>query len=190
MEPFREYLRQFPGYTDRAFEGAAPRVVEERFDKGELLLRLGSTSDRIAFIEQGLFRQYYLLDGKEVTTCFCRERTLTCSYRSLITQQPSELAIEALEESNVLSLGYQDLQALYDLDPFWQQVGRMAAEQEYLVRDHHTRFLQDLSAAERYEHILREEPHLLQRVSLQHLASYIQVAPETLSRVRKQAARS
>lgn len=186
MESFRDYLRQFPGYTDRAFERAAPLLFEEQFGKGDFLLRMGRTSDRIAFIQQGLFRQYYLLDGKEVTMCFCREYTLTCSYRSLITQQPSELGIEALEKSRVLSLRYRDLQALYGLDAFWQQVGRMAAEQEYVVRDHHTHFLQDLSAAERYAHILQEERSLLQRVSLQHLASYLQVAPETLSRVRKQ----
>ncbi|GAB5536367.1 MAG: Crp/Fnr family transcriptional regulator [Rubricoccaceae bacterium] len=190
MESFREYLRQFPGYTDLAFERVAPQIVEERIGKGEALLRLGATSDRISFIQQGLFRQVYLIDGKEVTTCFCREHTLTCSYRSLITQQPSELAIEALEESQVLSLMHRDLQALYDQDPFWQQVGRMAAEQEVMVRERHLHFVQDLSAADRYEHILREERDLLQRVSLQHLASYMQVAPETLSRVRKQAVRS
>ncbi|MEM1114947.1 MAG: Crp/Fnr family transcriptional regulator [Bacteroidota bacterium] len=190
MDPFRAYLRQFPGYTEASLERAAERATAERFDAGEFLLRMGRTSDRIAFIRRGLFRQYYVVDGKEVTACFCREGTLTCSYQSLITQQPSDLAIEALEESDVLSLGYRDLQALYDADPFWQQVGRMAAEQEYVVRERHARFLQDLSAAERYAAVLRDEPDLLQRVSLQHLASYLQVAPETLSRVRKQAVRS
>jgi len=190
MDSFREYLSQFPGYTDQAFERAAPWISEERVGSGALFLSMGRTSDRIAFIQEGLFRQYYLLDGKEVTTCFCREHTLTCSYKSLITQQPSELAIEALEESRILALRYSDLQALYTEDPFWQQVGRMTSEQEYMVSERHIRFLKDLSAMERYEYILRNERDLLQRVSLQHLASYMQVTPETLSRVRRQVVRS
>ena len=190
MESFRDYLRQFPGYTDAAFELAAPRITKAHVQRGEFLLDLGRTSGHIAFIQEGLFRQYYLNDGKEVTTCFCREGELTCSYRSLITQQPSDLAIEALEDSRVWRLAYRDLQALYTLDPFWQRVGRLASEQEYLVREHHARFLQDLSARERYERVLRDQPDLLQRVSLQHLASYLQVAPETLSRIRNEAFRS
>jgi len=190
MEAFNKYLQQFPHYTPSAFENAFPFLSEKIVKSGDYLLQQGKTARNIAFIESGLLRQYYLNDGKQITSCFCRENSITTSYKSLITQQESDLAIEAIEESKLIILSYESLQKLFKKDLFWQQVGRLAAENEFIISESHSRFLKDLSATDRYLQILNNEKELLQRLPLNLLASYLQIAPETLSRIRNKISRT
>lgn len=190
MDAFKKYLQQFPHYTANAFEIALPFLSEKTLTPGEYLLRQGTVSRNIAFIEKGLLRLYYINDGKEVTNCFCRENAISTSYRSLITQQESEMSIQAIEESKLILLSYEALQELFAKDFFWQQVGRLAAENEYIISESHNRFLKDLSATEKYLQILDNDKELLQRVPLNYLATYLQIAPETLSRIRNKVFRT
>ncbi len=190
MDAFNKYLQQFPHYTPSVYENAYPFLSEKTIESGSFLLQQGKISRNIAFIEKGLLRQYYLNDGKEVTNCFCRENTITSSYKSLITQQESDIAIQAVEESKLIILSYDSLQKLFKKDLFWQQVGRLTAENEFITSESHNRFLRDLSATDRYLHILNNDKELLQRVPLNHLATYLQIAPETLSRIRNKIMRT
>ena len=190
MNTFDKYLKQFPHYTPSAYESAVPFLSEKTLKAGDFLLREGKICRNIAFIKEGLFRLYYLNDGKEITSCFCKENTITTSYQSLITQKESDLAIQAIEESKLIVLSYTSLQNLFNKDLFWQQVGRLAAENEFIVSTSHNRFLTDLSATERYLHILNNDKELLQRVPLNYLATYLQITPETLSRIRNKIMRT
>lgn len=190
MEAFNSYLKQFPHYTPKVFEDVRPFLFSKNINAGDYFLRAGKTCRSIAFIEEGLFRLYYLNDGKEVTNCFCKENTITTSYSSLITQKESEIAIQAIEDSTLIILPHASLQKLYQQSPFWQQVGRLAAENELIVTESHHRFLRDLSATERYQEILAHQDELLQRVPLNYLATYLQISPETLSRIRNKIART
>ncbi len=185
MEAFKNYLKRFPHYKPELIDGILPFLTVENIEIGDYFVRQGSISKRIAFIEKGLLRLFYLNDGKEVTTCFCKENTITCSYKSLITNAPSELSIQAIEPCKLIVFSYDALQELYRKELFWQQVGRLAAENEFINSECHNRFLNDLSATERYKQILENDGELLNRVPLNYLATYLQVAPETLSRIRK-----
>ena len=190
MEAFNNYLKQFPHYTPKVFEMVRPYLSEKKVKAGDYFLRQGKICRSIALIEEGLLRLYYLNDGKEVTNCFCKEMTITTSYSSLVTQKESEIGIQAIEDSKLIVLSYDSLQKLYEKDLFWQQVGRLVAEQELITVECHNRFLRDLSAMERYLQILEDESELLQRVPLNYLATYLQIAPETLSRIRKRIRRT
>lgn len=190
MNKFNKFLQQFPHYSSSAYENVLPYLSEKTINPGDYLLKHGRVARNIAFIEKGLFRLYYLNDGKEVTNCFCRENTITTSYKSLITQQESDMSIQAIEESKLIILSYDSLQKLFKKDLFWQQIGRLAAENEFITSESHNRFLKDLSATDRYLQILENDKELLQRVPLNYLATYLQVAPETLSRIRNKIART
>lgn len=190
MHSLKRYLQQFPHFTNDAYELALPFLKKQTLTKGAFLLEEGKICHQIAFIEHGLFRTFYLRDGLEITTCFCKENTITCSYKSVITQQPSDLSIQAIEDCELTVFNYSDLNTLYTKHPFWQIVGRMAAENEFLTIEDYTRFINDLSAKERYQRILKTDPSLLHRVPLVYLASYLQIKPETLSRIRKKLATS
>lgn len=190
MQAFHNYIKLFPNYTPKVFEAVRPHLSIRKIKAGDYFLELGKTSKHIAFIEEGLLRLYYLHDGKEITNCFCKEHTLTTSYSSLIKQQASDIAIQAIEASKLIVLPYAALQKLYAQDLFWQQLGRLASENEFMATECHNRFIRDLSATERYLQILEEDPELLNRVPLNYLATYLQIAPETLSRIRKKLTRT
>ena len=190
MEAFNRFLKQFPHYTPKAFELVRPYLMIKNISAGDYFLQEGKVCRSIAFIEEGFMRLYYLHDGKEVTNCFCKENTITTSYSSLITQQLSDIAIQAIEPSRLIILSHDSLHKLYEQDLFWQQMGRLAAENEFITTECHNRFLRDLPATDRYIQILENENELLQRVPLNYLASYLQIAPETLSRIRKKISRT
>ncbi len=190
MSALKKYLQQYPHYMPSVYEKARPHLSTIQLKPGEYFLQHGKISRTIGFIEEGLLRMFYLHDGKEVTNCFCKENTITCSYRSLITRQESDFAIQAIEDSTLTVFSYDSLQELYEKDLFWQQVGRIAAENEFINTECHNRFLTDLSATERYLQLMDQESDLFQRVALNHIASYLQVSPETLSRIRKKISRT
>lgn len=191
MEEFKKYLQQFPNYTPSVFEKVQPFLSEKTINAGEILLNQGKTAKDIAFIEYGLFRQFYINDdGKEITRCFCKENSITTSYKSLITQQESDINIQAIEESKLITISLESIKKLLKTDLFWQQFGRLAAENEFIISESHNRFLKDLSATDRYLKILNNDKKLLQRVPLKYLASYLQISPETLSRVRNKISRT
>lgn len=190
MESFNNYLKQFPHYTPEVFKAVQPYLSIKELEGGEYFLPHGKVCRQIAFIEKGLLRLFYLNEGKEVTNCFCKEHTVATSYSSLITQQKSDVAIQAVEASRLIVFSNETLHKLYGEDLFWQQVGRLAAENELVTSECHNRFLRDKSAMERYRHMLENDSALLQRVPLKYLATYLQVAPETLSRIRKKLSRT
>jgi CRP-like cAMP-binding protein len=190
MESFNNYLKQFPHYSPQVFDDIRPYLSKKEIGAGEYFLMHGKICRNIAFIEKGILRLFYLNDGKEVTNCFCKENTITTSYSSLITQQESDIAIEAIEPSQLVVFSYDTLQKMYKLDLFWQQLGRIAAENEFITTECHNRFLRDLSATDRYLQIMKNDSELLQRVPLNYLATYLQITPETLSRIRKKLAQT
>ena len=190
MEKFKTYLQSFPHYSAKVFEEVLPFLTIQNLEAGEFFLPHGKVCKYVGFIETGLLRLYYLNDGKEVTHCFCRENTMTTSFRSMITQQESDIAIQAIEASRLIVLSYDSLQKLYEKNLFWQQLGRLVVEDEYITTVKHNRFLSDLSATERYLQILAHDQELLQRVPLNYLATYLQLAPETLSRIRNKISRT
>ena len=120
MDAFNIYIKQFPHYKPAVFEQVLPHLTAKEIQPGAYFLKTGNTCKNIAFIEQGLLRLYYLNDGKEVTICFCKENTITTSFRSLITQQESDISIQAIEASKLIVLSYDSLQRLYEQDLFWQ----------------------------------------------------------------------
>ena len=190
MDAFNKYLQQFPHYTSKAFDAVRPYLSTKQLNAGDYFLQQGKICKKVAFVEEGLLRLYYLNDGKIVTNCFCKENTITTSYSSLITQEKSDIAIQAIEPCKLVVLSYAPLQKLYTEHLFWQQVGRLAAENEFLITANYHRSLRDLSATDRYLQILHQDSELLQRVPLNYLASYLQIAPETLSRIRNKITRN
>lgn len=186
IENFKTFLSGFPNYSDEAFKLAEPHLKVSRVKKRAHILHQGKTCRHIHFVASGLLKMYYLRDGGEITTCFCKENRIATAYQSLISKQPSEMAIQAVEASEVVSMPFDTLQELYAQGLFWQQMGRMVVEEEYIITACYTRLINDKSAKQRYLEILNNDPELLQRASLADLASYLQVTPETISRIRKQ----
>lgn len=153
--------------------------------KGFLLSEHKVCSD-IHFIVHGLVRTYYVRDGKEITTYLASDQGFVSSYPSFINQTPSIENIQCIEATTTLSVSYRDMQELYRLIPQWEKIGRILAEQTLLCFSDRLFKLQSVPAKEKYLEFLRTSPDkIVRRTPLLHIASFLGIAPESLSRIRK-----
>jgi CRP-like cAMP-binding protein len=127
---FKKYLTQITPMDNESFEVAKKYLKIERIEKGEFLVREGQLCKKIAFIHEGLFRIYYLKDGIEINTCFCKENSITSSFNSFIHQIPSNENIQAIEDSVVVTLSSANLINLNKESTSWQNIRLLLTEKE------------------------------------------------------------
>jgi CRP-like cAMP-binding protein len=184
IENLRKYLIQLVLMDNETIEKAIKYLRVENICKNDYLIKEGQKCNKIAFISEGLFRIYYLKDGKEISTSFCKENSMICSFNSVANKIPSNENIQALENSVIVTLSSENIAQLYKVSAGWQTFGRLLTEKECFRLLDRANTLSSESALEKYKNLLRDQPDLIQRVSIQHLASYIGVSRETLSRIR------
>lgn len=154
------------------------------FSKGERLISIGERCSQLYFINKGLLRGYYFLDGKEVTNWFAQEEEFATCFYAFIAEKPSFEHIQALEDGELTALGYTALQKLYASFPETERIGRLITENYYIRLEERMLNLQFKTARERYQKLISSKPLLLQRASLGQIASYLGITQETLSRIR------
>ncbi|MGY4538197.1 CRP-like cAMP-binding protein [Mucilaginibacter sp. UYNi724] len=158
---------------------------EEKFPRRHLLLKEGQIANKIYFINQGFARAfYYTREGKECTSWFMGKGELMISVYSFYTQQPAAENIELLEQSELLSMTWNQLQGIYADFPEYNFIGRIVTEKYYQLSEERAVLLRTLSAKERYERLLLTHPGILEKAQLGQIASYLGLSAETLSRVR------
>jgi len=158
---------------------------EKSTKKGNFFLAEGQVCKHVGFIVKGLMRYYINHDGEDKTYAFAQENNFVCNNESFIPQTPSTKIIQALEDCEILQISYEDLQIFYKSIRQGERFGRLVIEQVFIQT------LQDLSSfytdtpENRYWQFIKKHPDLQQRISQYHIASYVGVKPQSLSRIRK-----
>jgi CRP-like cAMP-binding protein len=187
MNNLKEYLQKLAPISDKIFRDSKDSFSEVHLKKGDIFIGQGKICRHIAFIKRGTLRIFYLNDkAEEITSCFCSENSLTTSYKSFVLQEPSKLSIQAIEDTELFVIHYDNLQKLYSTIPIWQNIGRQIAETEYFVMEQYASVLNNDTAKEKYLRLLNEQPELLQKASIENIASYLGVTRRTLSRIRQE----
>lgn len=156
----------------------------EEYPKRTLLLKEGQVCDKAWFIEKGMVRAFYYLDGHDTTDWFMQEGDIIISVRSFFMRKPSFENIELLEDSTLVSLKYADLDTIYRTHPAFNFNGRVLTERYYVQGEERSIALRRQTAQERYQTLTETNPQLFVRAPLKHIASFLGMAPETLSRLR------
>lgn len=154
----------------------------------DFFLRADDVCHYVGFVVEGLLRYYVLDDGIEHTYDFSPERTFTCNYESFLTQTPSSRFIQAIEDTTLLVISYDNLQLLYDRLHEGQKFGRLVAEELFVGMLQKLTSFYNETAEERYDTFLRSFPDLQERVPQYVIASYVGIKPQSLSRIRAQRA--
>ena len=183
---FRNYLNNFIPMNDETFNLSLDYLDVIRLKKNDYFITEGNVCKSIAFINSGILRIFYVKDGTEINTCFCLENSLTSSFDSFINQTPSKDNIQALENSELVTLSYENLLKIYELSSDWQKVSRLLTEKECLRLSDRLTSMSFETAREKYLNLMEAQPKIIQRVSIQHIASFLGISRETLSRIRSQ----
>lgn len=161
-------------------------ISTQAFKKGEDFIRTGESPRKIAFVKQGLFRYYYTSeDGVEYTKGFFDRNSVLSAYDAVLENNPSYFTIEALENSVIETVHYDPFIKLFEDDPCWNNFLVALLQKGYLAKVTRERELLLLDATQRYENFLKRYPDLERRVKQNIIASYLGIAPESLSRIRK-----
>lgn len=187
MHPFREYIGRYQVLTEGEWAAVEACLHPVALASGEVLQVQGTVCRWFWFLEAGLLRYYTEGDGHERTKFFTLAPYAFTAQRSFTTGLPAEEAIDALEPCRIWALSVEDANRLLQW-PGWSAFVRklvleVQAYTEALLVD-----MQTLSAEQRYAKLLEQEPELLRRVPLKYLASYLGIAPQSLSRIRARAA--
>ena len=183
----RELARRYSTMTHDELDMLENILVAKKFAKGELILGEGEVCENIYWIVKGLVRQFYFKNGKELTEYMASENTICMCIESLFREQPTKLQIMALEPTILYCLPKAKLEAIAMKSVNIQILYRKILEESLILSQIHADMLRFESAIDRYQKLVKRSPQLVLRAPLVHIASYLQMTPETLSRVRTAA---
>ncbi|MBP7984435.1 MAG: Crp/Fnr family transcriptional regulator [Bacteroidaceae bacterium] len=183
----RELARRYRTLTPEELDTMERLLVPMRYSKGDIILKEGDTCKYIYFISKGLVRQFYFKNGREVTEYLTYENNIVMCIESLFKQQPTRLQIEALETTILYGLPRVELEQASVKNVNIEILYRKILEESLIISQIHADLVRFETAQERYRRLMQLQPELFLRAPLVYIASYLQMTPETLSRVRAAA---
>jgi CRP-like cAMP-binding protein len=160
-------------------------ITVQKFQKGNILLRENEVSSKSFFIINGLIRLYYNINGAEKTAYFYTENQFVTAFESYTKKKPSSYYFECIEDCTLAIITYDVEQALLKKFPTLEVLSRLILEEELSIYQNIIASFVTLSPEERYINLIENNSKLLNRIPQYHLASYLRVSPESLSRIRK-----
>jgi len=186
MQHLLSHLRHYHRLPPAAEAAISDCFTPVTLNKNEFLLTEGKICRHLYFLEKGALRGFYTLDDKEITHWFGFENDFVTSFHSFTTNQPSVENIQLIEGCLLWSISKETLTGLFDRFHEIERLVRIAYEKYYVRLEDRFVNAQFKTAAGRYEQLLQQMPHILERVPLGQVASYLGISQETLSRIRSQ----
>jgi CRP-like cAMP-binding protein len=180
----RELARRYSTMTHEELDVLESILVPMKFQKGEIFLKEGDVCKCIYWVVKGLVRQYYFKNGKELTEYMAAENTICMSIESLFKEEPSHQQMQAIEPTIIFAMPKASLEKAAVKNVNIQMLYRKILEESLILSQVHADMLRFESAQERYAKLVKRTPQLVLRAPLVYIASYLQMTPETLSRVR------
>lgn len=181
---FIPYIQTQVQLTPQTVEELSKHTKIERYSKGDIIRNINSMSKKVLFFESGYARSFYLKESKDITSIFLTENSFSMAIESIYYNQGSRYGIEALEDVTVCSIQHSELQRINDHSPQMEKfLHTQLIKFIKLVSDKYYD-IQLQSAQERYASMLKNYPDILLHAPLGHIASYLGITQETLSRIR------
>ncbi|WP_310555381.1 Crp/Fnr family transcriptional regulator [Flavobacterium sp.] len=167
-------------------EEAFIKILEiKKYAKKEFILQEGQVCDKIFFINSGISRVFFNIDGEEKIVQFFFSDSWFTDYSSFLIGQPTNENLQAMEPCEVVHLKKNDLYKLYETNPVFERVGRVMAENAFMSLMQLNSMRTNLEPEDRYLNLLKQRPELVERIPQHYIASYLGIKPQSLSRIRK-----
>jgi CRP-like cAMP-binding protein len=188
LQTFRRQLEKFVTFTDTEWELFTANADFYTLRKKAFYAQEGKVCNHIGFTLSGAVRYFYLKDGTDITNYFCFENDYISSYKSFLTGEPSMTFIQALEDTELISITKEEWNRLlahpklaYKVERF----GRLLAEHYLCCYEDRVMAFVTQTPEERYLRLIQTGKNILQRMPQHYVANYLGVTPVSLSRIRK-----
>lgn len=179
-----EILTNIHPLPSESLERFSAKAREVEMKRGTMLVEAERVCREIFFVAKGIVRAYCYAKGRDITFWIGEEGTVALSMQSYINAKPGYENIVTIEDCKLYRMSIDELHELYLHDINICNWGRVFAEKEILRAEKALIPQLYTTGSERYEHLLREHPQLLNRIPLENLATYLGVTPVSLSRIR------
>lgn len=189
MNEILHFIESLYPLSPQLIDYLSQNLKHKKLLKKEFLLKAGHVSRSVYFIQQGLLRAYYMKGDTDITSWFMREGDFSVSIESFYEQKKSYESIQALENCSLYYIDYQELEFMYQQFPEFNAIGRLLTIKYHIlwVKQLYTIRMQDADG--RYRWLLENDRDLLARVPAKYIASYLDITPITLSRIKAKVAR-
>ncbi|WP_428656786.1 Crp/Fnr family transcriptional regulator [Runella sp.] len=184
MQSLFNFLEDINRLPEEAKALILAKTKINKYPKGHLLFHQGQVCHYMYFMANGLARIYHCKEDKEVIDWLATSGNPFTAIDSFYSRQPSRYNIELLENSEVYAFLYDDLEELYRNFHAFERIGRLITMDQFLILQERIDMIQFQNAQQRYETFLKRFPNLQNRLQLTHIASYLGISLETLSRIR------
>ncbi|RLA75167.1 MAG: hypothetical protein DRG11_02345 [Epsilonproteobacteria bacterium] len=190
---YKEFIQNYVPLNFIEWSMIKSKLKIRRYNKGEIIHFVGDICHELMFINSGLARAYILDEnGKDYTwSIFFNDKNshmtnlFVVDYESLLSQKPSKLNIDTIEDCEVVVTNYKDIEFIYNNTKKADRFGRIMSEEAYKYIHNITIQRRTMSAKERFDKFMLDTPHLLHKVPQYHIATYLDITPEHLSRLKK-----
>lgn len=183
----KEIIRSYLEFSDESYDLLVSMATEKEARKHQLVCQPERPTNKMLFLKKGLLRGYKIIDGKEHTHHFYFADWFATDFNSFLTEQPSQIYIETIEDTVYLEFQKKALLNLYSKSPQLAALGRIIAEKAFLTTVEKLANMQLHNLAEKYHLLMKTSPELIQRVPQKYIASYLGVSEQSLSRIKKQS---
>jgi len=180
----REIARRYCTLSTHGIATLADILVPFKVMKGDKLMQEGEICKFMYYVERGMVRQFYFKGGRDLTEHFSYEGRIVICIESFLKQTPSLLGVEALETSWLFGIPHDRFLELVETDKEMERLYRKILEHALISSQEHADSQRFENATERYVRLLKTKPEIILRAPMVHVASFLQMTPETLSRVR------
>lgn len=182
---FRRALEKTMPYSDEIWEDFSSFLVVDKFKRNEIIIDKGQIDNYLSVVAKGVVRSFVVKNGEEINFEFDFEDEFCSAYASFISRTPSKFYIAAIEETYLARIPFEILEQGYSGNSFGERSGRKSVEMNFVALEERLISLLEDTTEERYLKLLEKYPKFIQRIPQKHLASYLGVKPETLSRLKR-----
>lgn len=194
MSTIDKYLQQYfkhlksvcPEITAEELEQFSKGLKISKLNKNDIYIEKGQVQTQAGFILKGLIREFYIDDsGNEKNSNFLAENEYAFQYETFMKKLPSSFSYQCLEPTIVINLPINHIHNAYEQIPIFERYGRLMTERKAQIQKERLQSLLSKNTEQRYLDFIKQYPHLLQRITVSHLCSYLGVERQTLTRIRK-----
>lgn len=184
VKSLKDYIGRFIELSGEDFNDIMQIAEVRTYDKKVRLIDQGETEEYFNFIVKGLARKFFYKGDEEIITQLAKEGELISSSVSFLSGEKSLYVVETIEPTTFLSFSRSNIEKLYSKDVKWQRLGRLIITDLFLQKENWDLERILYTTQERFVRFLSTNSNLFQRVPQKYLASYLNIQPETFSRLK------